>query len=129
MLQNQIFPIFAMAVLQWSGVIFLKKDNSCRSSAAMIIKTKNKFFTSSSGYGKHEVITDTNSHKIQLWDTSKEHIKLLLDVISQRINALQKLKGISYVLAFKNHGKKAGTSIIHSHVQIAAVSVMPPRIK
>lgn len=93
------------------------------------IKTKNKFFTSSAGYGTHEVIADTNKHNIQLWDTKTEHIKLLLEVIKERINRLEKLKNIKYVLVFKNHGEKAGTSIIHSHVQLAAISNIPPAIR
>jgi UDPglucose--hexose-1-phosphate uridylyltransferase len=92
------------------------------------IKTKNKFFTSSSGYGKHEVIADTNKHNIQLWDTKKEHIKLVLEVIKNRIEELNKLKNIKYVQVFKNHGEKAGTSIIHSHFQITAISTIPPTI-
>ena len=93
------------------------------------IKTKNKLFTFSAAYGKHEVIADTNKHNVQLWSTPKQHIKLLLEVINKRIIELQKLKNIKYVLAFKNHGEKAGTSIIHSHVQIAAISTIPPTIR
>ncbi len=92
------------------------------------IKTKG-FFTSSSAYGKHEVIADTNKQNVQLWDTKKEQIKLLLEVINQRITALEKLKGIKYVSVFKNHGEKAGTSILHSHVQITAISNIPPAVK
>jgi UDPglucose--hexose-1-phosphate uridylyltransferase len=92
------------------------------------IKAK-KFFASSSGYGKHEVIADTNSHNKQLWDMDKSHVKQLLGVINQRIIWLSKLKGIKYVLVFKNHGEKAGTSIIHSHVQIAAISQIPSEVR
>jgi UDPglucose--hexose-1-phosphate uridylyltransferase len=93
------------------------------------IKTKGKFFKSTKAYGKHEVIADTNDHKKQLWDMSKSHIKLLLEVIKKRTTELEKLKNINYVSIFKNHGKKAGTSIIHSHIQVAALSQIPPQIK
>ena len=93
------------------------------------ITTKNKYFTKSSGFGKHEVITDTNNHKLQLWDTGKEHIKILLDVLKERIIELEKVKNMKYVQIFKNHGEKAGTSIIHSHIQITALAIVPPSIR
>ncbi|MBW2974865.1 DUF4931 domain-containing protein [Candidatus Woesearchaeota archaeon] len=93
------------------------------------IKTMKKFLSHSSGYGKHEVIVDTNQHKIQLWDTDKEHIKLLLEVIKKRVNDLEKMKNIKYVSVFKNHGEKAGTSIIHSHVQVTALPDIPPAVR
>ena len=93
------------------------------------IKTTNKFYTSSSGYGKHEVIADTNEHGKQLWDMPKDHIKLLLEVISKRTTEMEKLKGINHVSVFKNHGEKAGTSIIHSHVQVTSTAVIPPLVR
>ena len=112
-------------VLRW----FPNKFPFVEQKGSAKIKTKNKFLTHSSGYGKHEVIADTNKHNVQLWDTKKEHIKLLLEVINNRITALEKLKNIKYVSVFKNHGEKAGTSIIHSHVQITAISNIPPAIR
>ncbi len=112
-------------ILRW----FPNKFPFVEQKGSAKIKTKNKFFTHSSGYGKHEVIADTNKHNVQLWDTKKEHIKLLLEVIKKRINKLEKLKNIKYVSVFKNHGEKAGTSIIHSHVQITALSDIPPAVK
>lgn len=92
------------------------------------IITKKKFLTSSKVYGKHEVIVDTNNHKTQLWDTNKEHINLLLNFIKERIGKLEKLKNINYVQIFKNQGKKAGTSIIHSHTQITALANIPSAV-
>ncbi|HZX44577.1 MAG TPA: DUF4931 domain-containing protein, partial [Candidatus Nanoarchaeia archaeon] len=77
----------------------------------------------------HEVIVDTNSHDKQLWDKDKNHISELLKVIAKRITEMEKVKCIKYVLAFKNHGEKAGTSILHSHVQLASVAMIPTEIK
>jgi UDPglucose--hexose-1-phosphate uridylyltransferase len=114
---------------KWTLRWFPNKFPFVEQKGSAKIKTKSKFFTHSSGYGKHEVIADTNKHKVQLWDTKKEHIKLLLEVINERINKLEKLKNIKYVQVFKNHGEKAGTSIIHSHVQITAISNIPPAVK
>ncbi|MBI2651466.1 DUF4921 family protein [Candidatus Woesearchaeota archaeon] len=89
------------------------------------IKAKNSFLMESNNYGMHEIIADTNEHKKQFADLSIEHIKEIFEVYSLRIKSLSKIKGIKYVAVFKNHGSLAGTSLVHSHTQIAAVSLVP----
>ncbi|MFH0867822.1 MAG: galactose-1-phosphate uridylyltransferase [Candidatus Woesearchaeota archaeon] len=89
------------------------------------LNTKNSFFREGNAYGSHEVIAETNSHKKQLADLSIEHIKELLDVYALRIKALSKLKNIKYVTVFKNKGPLAGTSLVHAHTQVAALSLRP----
>ncbi|MBU0614773.1 MAG: galactose-1-phosphate uridylyltransferase [Nanoarchaeota archaeon] len=76
-------------------------------------------------YGYHEVIAETNDHNQQLWDLDKDHIVRLLKVYKDRINKLSKKKNIKYVLIFKNHGREGGTSLIHSHSQVVALSKVP----
>jgi len=90
---------------------------------------KEKYFTSSPAYGMHEVIAETPDHEKQLWDLSSDHIKQLIDVCKSRIKALEKLKNIKYVQIFKNHGREAGTSLIHSHTQVVALPMIPSLIK
>jgi UDPglucose--hexose-1-phosphate uridylyltransferase len=46
-----------------------------------------------------------------------------------RIKELEKREGIKYVAVFKNHGKDAGTSIMHSHSQIVAYNLVPTAIQ
>ncbi|RLE38466.1 galactose-1-phosphate uridylyltransferase [Candidatus Woesearchaeota archaeon] len=92
------------------------------------IKTDNTFFTFSSGFGYHEVIVETNTHN-QLWDLRKEDIKQLFKIYNERIEDLSKRPGVSYVNVFKNHGEKAGTSIVHSHSQIIATNTIPEIVK
>ena len=76
----------------------------------------------------HEVIAETRDHKKQLADLSIEHIKEVLEVYSLRIKALSKLKEIKYVSVFKNKGPSAGTSLVHAHTQIAALSLLPKEV-
>ncbi|MBW2977085.1 galactose-1-phosphate uridylyltransferase [Candidatus Woesearchaeota archaeon] len=92
------------------------------------IKAKNKFLREGKAYGFHEVIAETRDHEKQLSDLSAEHIKEILGVYALRIKALSKLKGIKYVVVFKNQGHKAGTSLVHSHTQIAAISILPESV-
>jgi|TARA_Y100000310_G_scaffold50496_1_gene46509 UDPglucose--hexose-1-phosphate uridylyltransferase len=89
------------------------------------IKTKNKFIKEGKTYGMHEIIAETRDHKKQLSDLSIEHIKEIFDVYVSRIKALSKLKDIKYVTVFRNQGSSAGTSLIHSHTQVAALPILP----
>jgi len=88
-----------------------------------------KYFCQGNSYGIHEVIVETNHHKSQLWDLPVSHIREILDVYKFRISHLSKLKDIKYVDVFKNHGKDAGTSLIHSHTQVMALPQIPSLVK
>ena len=92
------------------------------------LKTKNKFLREGNTYGKHEIIAETTDHKKQLSDLNIEHIKEIFDVYILRIKALSKLKGIKYVTVFRNQGSHAGTSLIHSHTQVAALPILPDEV-
>ena len=97
--------------------IFNKKGNSR-------LKSK-KFYLEGNSYGIHEIIVETPHHKSQLADLPVQQIRELLEVCRFRIRELSKLKGIKYVDVFKNHGKDAGTSLIHSHSQVMALPQIP----
>lgn len=93
------------------------------------IQTHNKYYTFSSSYGEHEVVVETPDHKKQLWDLSvKEYIDIL-KVFDMRIRELEKLPNIKYVNVFKNHGSKAGTSLVHSHSQIIACNILNQNVE
>jgi len=76
-------------------------------------------------YGYHEIIVETPEHKKQFANHSVKDIADILNVVSNRIKELSTKKGVKYVAVFKNHGPEAGTSIIHSHMQIAAYNKIP----
>lgn len=84
-----------------------------------------KFFSEIPTYGVHEVIVETSHHRLQLADLPAQQIMELFEVYKTRIRELSKLKGIRYVQIFKNHGKDAGTSLIHSHIQVMALPQIP----
>ncbi len=92
------------------------------------VKAKNRFFSWGKAYGMHEIIAETPEHKKQLADLSVEHIKEILEVYALRTKTLSKLKGVRYVVIFKNSGPSAGTSLVHSHTQVATLSVLPEEI-
>lgn len=111
----------------WKIRWFLNKFPAVEKKIQRAIKSK-KFFSEGNSYGVHEIIVETNHHKSQLADLPASQIKELLDVFRFRIRDLSKLKGIEYVDIFKNHGKDAGTSLIHSHSQVMALPHVPSAI-
>jgi UDPglucose--hexose-1-phosphate uridylyltransferase len=114
---------------KWTMRWFDNKFAAVEQKGDYKIKTANTFFTYSDAWGVHEIIVETDDHKKQLWDLDKAHIKKLFQVYSQRIKELEKIEGIAYVDIFKNHGPDAGTSLVHSHSQIIALSMFPDIVK
>ena len=89
---------------------------------------KKNFFSESDAYGVHEIIAETSHHRSQLADLPAEHIRELLEVYKFRIKILSRIKGIKYVQIFKNNGKDAGTSLVHSHSQVVALPQIPQSV-
>jgi len=93
------------------------------------LRTSGNFFRFADSYGKHEVIAECKEHNKQLWDLDVKHIKQILDVYRNRIEELGNLKGVRYVIIFKNHGRESGTSLMHSHTQVSAVNIVPSLVQ
>jgi len=110
----------------WSIRWFENKFPALTPEGSPDIFRENDFFVHSSNFGFHEIIVETPNNEKQLHDFSVEETAQLLRVYSERILALGKKDGIKYVLVFKNFGAKSGASIIHSHSQVIATSLIPP---
>jgi len=82
------------------------------------VKNDDEFYTSICGSGHHEVVVDTEDHKLNIHDLTEEQIKDVLWVIKERYLDIRNRDGIRYVQVFKNSGPEAGASINHSHWQI-----------
>ncbi|MBI2659144.1 DUF4921 family protein [Candidatus Woesearchaeota archaeon] len=108
----------------WKLRWFLNKFPAVEKKGNPNLKTR-KFYSEGASYGVHEVIVETQHHKSQLADLPVQQIRELLEVYKVRIKELSKLKGIKYVEVFKNHGKDAGTSLVHSHSQVTALAQIP----
>jgi len=89
---------------------------------ALTIENKNAF-------GKQEVIIETPEHKKEINHLSLEHIEEIIEVYMNRFETLKNIEGIRYVIVFKNEGGKAGASVAHSHSQVIALPLVPPKIK
>jgi len=114
---------------KWQVRIFPNKFPFISEQGFSDIRTDNTFFTYSNAYGQHEVIVETPDHNKQLYDFGLNEIKEVLKVYAGRINELSKLEKTKYVVLFKNHGAQAGTSLVHSHTQVASFNIVPKLVQ
>ncbi|MCK4823640.1 galactose-1-phosphate uridylyltransferase, partial [bacterium] len=108
---------------KWRVRWFPNKFAAAKREGQSQIKTDNTFFTFANSFGDHEVIVESPDHSKQLDTLSVKQIELVLKVYSNRIRELGKRN--KYVLVFKNHGRGAGTSLVHTHSQVIAYNKIP----
>ena len=98
-----------------------------------IISFINKFpavtLDNAKAFGQAEVLIETRQHDLDINDFSISHIVRVFDAYINRYFELTKIKGIKHVIVFKNEGGKAGASVAHSHSQIYALPLLPPKVK
>lgn len=79
--------------------------------------------------GRSEVIIETPHHSKKMAFYSLNELESVLNAYKERYIEISKEKHIKYVSIFKNCGKEAGASILHSHSQIIGVPIIPPFIE
>lgn len=79
-------------------------------------------------YGAQEVVVETPEHNVEIGELPDAHIMHIFETYIARTRALSRDKKIKYILIFKNHGGKAGASLVHAHSQIFATGFLPPHI-
>ncbi|MDD5039530.1 MAG: DUF4931 domain-containing protein [Patescibacteria group bacterium] len=79
-------------------------------------------------YGHQEVIIETPHHNKEMAEFSDSHVYRVLKAYAARTKALSRDKKIKYIIIFKNHGGKAGASLVHAHSQILATGFVPSHI-
>ncbi len=98
----------------------------------LIKVVKNKFPVVSPAnphaYGTQEVVVETPEHNVEIGELPDEHVVKIFETYIARTKALSRDKKIKYILIFKNHGGKAGASLVHAHSQIFATGFLPPHI-
>ncbi len=113
---------------RWKIRVFPNKFAAVEKAGDPTVKTHNKYYTFTDAWGSHEVIVDTPDHKKNMSNLSVDEIKDVLKLYSGRITELERDPNIKYVSVFKNHGKEAGASIVHSHTQIISLNIIPPHV-
>ena len=95
-----------------------------------VAPTRNGSYTNFSiaGFGIHEVIIDAPEHNLTLSRYSHTQTVNLLKTYHQRYVQCEQTPGIVHIIIFKNHGDKAGSSLVHPHSQLVAVPVVSNQI-
>lgn len=80
-------------------------------------------------FGFHEVIIEYQKHDSIFIDFTPDQITEILSAYRERYSVLQRNKNIESIIIFRNHGKSAGTSLLHPHSQIVAMPIVPFQIR
>jgi UDPglucose--hexose-1-phosphate uridylyltransferase len=81
------------------------------------------------GYGHHEVIIETPFHNHQIGQMSVKEVEFIVKTYYRRYVDLMKMNENMMIIIFRNHGLRAGTSLIHPHSQIIATGMVPHHIR
>lgn len=81
------------------------------------------------GYGRHEVVIDSPLHNQAIVQMDVETISTVIETYHRRCLDLMKDDAVRWIVVFRNHGPRSGTSIVHPHSQIIASSVLPAQTR
>jgi len=77
------------------------------------------------GFGAHEVIIDTPEHHTSMIQWDKNTVINWLKTLRARVADLRHDHRIAYISLFKNEGKGAGATQMHSHTQLIGLPFIP----
>ena len=77
------------------------------------------------GFGRHEVVIESPRHDRHPGTMTAAEIEPLVETYHRRYNDLARMNDRVLVLVFRNHGPRAGTSLVHPHSQIVATELHP----
>jgi UDPglucose--hexose-1-phosphate uridylyltransferase len=96
---------------------------------APFAETASDIYNVAPSYGKCEVILFSPDHYGRLCDLSVAHIRRIVDLWSNRFNAMAADPKIKYVFIFENRGEMVGVTMPHPHGQIYGYSKLPKKIE
>ncbi len=79
--------------------------------------------------GHHEVIVEGPDHRPCLTPSDAAVLREALLAARERMRWLASRPGLAYSILFKNHGLRAGASLMHPHWQLAATPVVPTALR
>jgi UDPglucose--hexose-1-phosphate uridylyltransferase len=86
-------------------------------------------YLSMPGYGRHEVIIENPRHNRDMADMSPDEVGTVIDMYHQRYIDLMHAHGNMMALIFRNHGPRAGTSLLHPHSQLVVTGIVPHYVR
>jgi UDPglucose--hexose-1-phosphate uridylyltransferase len=80
-------------------------------------------------YGRHEVVIESPRHNQQIATMPYAEIETVIETYHRRYTDLSREHKNMMVLIFRNHGLRAGTSLVHPHSQIIVTGMIPNYIR
>lgn len=84
---------------------------------------------SMNGVGYHEIVIETRHHNTCPALQTEDEIIQTMQAFQMRYWEISKDRRIALVVCFKNHGRRAGTSLVHPHSQIIGLPMVPYMVR
>lgn len=81
------------------------------------------------GVGYHEIVVVHRNHNTTLALMTPAEVQASLATMQRRGQEIARDQRIEQIIMFKNHGERAGASLIHPHCQIVGLPVVPSSIR
>ncbi|MBN2324650.1 MAG: galactose-1-phosphate uridylyltransferase [Spirochaetes bacterium] len=98
-------------------------------SSCLEMNSENGPYAITPGYGYHEVIIESPIHNEDIPRMAPERVAAIVETYYKRYVEILADRKIMEVFIFRNHGKSAGTSLVHPHSQLIATPVVPAGIE
>ncbi len=113
----------------WQVLVIPNKFPALKTDGATVRRPVAPLFLEMDAVGHHEVVIDSPTHDWWPPTMNTNEVAEMLKAYRQRSQELSKDENVQLVLVFKNHGRRAGTSIEHPHSQIIATPVVPAIVR
>jgi len=80
-------------------------------------------------HGRHEVIIESPRHDQDIATMSVHEVLAIIETYHMRYTQLLREHEHMLVVIFRNHGDRAGTSLMHPHSQLVVTGVVPQHIR
>jgi len=77
------------------------------------------------GVGHHEVLVEHPCHHQTIATMEVSEVCHVLKAYRNRMKVLQEIPYVESVITFRNHGTRAGASLVHPHSQFIALPIIP----
>lgn len=92
-------------------------------------RSREGIYLKMSGYGHHEVVIETPRHDRQPAAMTPAEVEGIVDTYHRRYLHFMQQDQNRLILIFRNHGRRAGTSLNHPHSQIVVTGMVPQHVR
>lgn len=92
-------------------------------------RVRQGIYVTMQSYGRHEVIIENDKHNCGIARMSLEEARIVIETYHKRyLDVMNEHKNMIPII-FRNHGKRAGTSLLHPHSQLIVTGFVPRDIR